>query len=230
MSVLRKVGSSIVKNYERAATKLIDTAVDTVKTTAQLASDLASDVGDGVKSFGRTVKNSASNFNTVTNPIPPKPAYPKGFIGKAKSAKDSFVNNVLVSHNTRQIGPISVSTRGGLIDEVVYHARGARNVAIGAWDFATNGVGEHHVGQLLKRSNNSLLGYKTTRLGTGLAFAGAVVAGTPSAAREFNEARQGQFAGTYQMGAVPGLVPQGHAYANNAGATGDLVLALNNNR
>ena len=227
MSVLRKVGSSIAKNYERAATKLIDTAVDTVKTTAQLASDLASDVGDSVKSFGRTVKNSV---NTVTNPIPPKPAYPKGFIGKAKSAKDSFVNNVLVSHNTRQIGPISVSTRGGLIDEAVYHVRGARNAAIGAWDFATNGVGEHHVGQLLKRSNNSLLGYKTTKLGTGLAFAGAAVAGTPSAAREFNETRQGQFAGTYQMGAVPGLVPQGHAYANNAGATGDLVLALNNNR
>lgn len=219
MSVLRKVGTAFLDGYEKAVDKIADSIIDT-----------ASNASKNVKSAGNAVKKVANNLNTVTNPIPPKPAYPKGFIGKAQSAKDSFVNNVLVSHNTRQIGPISVSTRGGLIDEVVYHARGARNVAIGAWDFATNGVGEHHIGQLLKRSNNSLLGYKTTKLGTGLAFAGAMVAGTPSAAREFNEARQGQFAGTYQMGTVPGLVPQGHAYANNAGATGDLVLALNNNR
>lgn len=219
MSVLRKVGTAFLDGYEKAVDKIADSIIDT-----------ASNASKNVKSAGNAVKKVAGNLNTVTNPIPPKPAYPKGFIGKAKSAKDSFVNNVLVSHNTRQIGPISVSTRGGLIDEAVYHVRGARNVAIGAWDFATNGIGEHHVGQLLKRSNNSLLGYKTTGLGTGLAFAGAIAAGTPSAAREFNEARQGQFAGTYQMGAVPGLTPQGHAYANNAGATGDLVLALNNNR
>ena len=230
MGILRKVGSSIAKNYERAATKLFDTAVDTVKTTAQLASDLASDIGDSAKNVRRAVESSATKFNTVTNPIPPKSASTKGFVNKAKNARDSFVNNVVLAHNTRQIGPVSISTRGGLMDEAIYHARAVQNIGIGAWDFATNGIGERHYGQLLKRSNNSLLGYKTTKLGTAVAMGTAFVAGTPSAVKEYNTSRQGEFAGVYQMGAIPGLVPQGHAYANNAGATGDLVLALNNNR
>ena len=230
MGILRKVGSSIAKNYERAATKIVDTAVDAARTTGQLVSDLASDIGDSAKNVKRAVKSSATNFNTVKNPIPPKPASTKGFVNKARNARDSFVNNVVLAHNTREIGPISISTRGGLMDEAIYHTRAAQSLGIGAWDFATNGIGEKHYGQLLKRSNNSLVGYKTTGLGTTLAMGAAFAAGTPSAVKEYNESRQGQFAGTYQMGAIPGLVPQGHAYANNAGATGDLVLALNNNR
>lgn len=230
MGILRKIGSSIAKNYERAATKIIDTGVDAVKATAQVASDMASDIGESARNVGRTVKASATKFNTVKNPMPPKPASTKGFVNKARNAKDSFVNNVVLSHNTREIGPISISTRGGLMDEAIYHARAVQSLGIGAWDFATNGIGERHYGQLLKRSNNSLLGYKTTGLGTAVAMGTAFAAGTPSAVKEYNEIRQGQFAGVYQMGAVPGLVPQGHAYANNAGATGDLVLALNNNR
>ena len=39
MGILRKIGSSIAKNYERAATKIIDTGVDAVKATAQVAFD-----------------------------------------------------------------------------------------------------------------------------------------------------------------------------------------------
>lgn len=230
MGILRKIGSSIAKNYERAATKIIDTGVDAVKATAQVASDMASDIGESARNVGRTVKSSATKFNTVKNPIPPKPASTKGFVNKARNARDSFVNNVVLPHNTRQIGPVSISTRGGLMDEAIYHARAVQSLGIGAWDFATNGIGEKHYGQLLRRSNNSLLGYKTTKFGTTVAMGAAFVAGTPSAVKEYNTARQGQYAGVYQMGAIPGLVPQGHAYANNAGATGDLVLALNNNR
>lgn len=230
MGILRKVGSSIAKNYERAATKIVDTAVDAARTTGQLVSDLASDIGDSAKNVRRAVESSATKFNTVKNPIPPKPASTKGFVNKAKNARDSFVNNVVLAHNTREIGPISISTRGGLMDEAIYHARAVQSLGIGAWDFATNGIGERHYGQLLKRSNNSLLGYKTTKFGTTVAMGAAFVAGTPSAVKEYNTSRQGEFAGVYQMGAIPGLVPQGHAYANNAGATGDLVLALNNNR
>lgn len=231
MSMLRKVGTAFFDGFEKAATKIVDTTIDAAKATGQLVSDLATDIGDSARTFGRTAKNSASNFkNNVSNPMPPKPASTKGIKAKANAAKNSFVDNVLLSHNTRQLGPVSISTRGGLVDELAFHARAVQDVAVGAWDFATNGIGERHFGQLLKRSNDSLLGYKTTGLGTTLAMGTAFAMGVPSAVEEYNTIRQGQFAGTYQMGAIPGLVPQGHAYANNAGATGDLVLALNNNR
>lgn len=149
---------------------------------------------------------------------------------KKEVAKKIFVDNLLLNNEYKKIGPVKVATKGGLMDELVFHSRGVQDVTAGAIHAAKNGVGKHHIGQLLKRSDNSLLGYETTKLGTAVIMGGAMLSGVPGAAKEFNETRQGQFAGVYQMGAIPGLVPQGHAYQNNAGATGDLVFALNNNR
>lgn len=156
----------------------------------------------------------------------------KGISNNSKKIRTAFVDNVLVGGDYKEIagGRFKWSNKGSIMDEAAFHVRGAQNAAIGAWEFATNGIGEKHYGQLLKRTDNSFIGYKATGLGKGLAFGAAVASGVPAAARTYNEERRGQYAGVYQMGAIPGLVPQGHAYANNAGATGDLVLALNNNR
>lgn len=56
--------------------------------------------------------------------------------------------------------------------------------------------------------------------------AGAVIAGTPAAAKSYAQNRQGQ---NYDNQAVTSA-PRLPAYQQNAGATGDLVFALNNLR
>lgn len=202
-SIARKIGSSVAKLGRKG-----------VNTASTVASNVSQ---NGVKN---TVKSGANAVSTSA----------KGIGNKIKNVKNGFVDNVLLANDSKRVGPLNVSTRGGAINELALHLRAAQDMAIGTWNFATNGIGEHHIGQLLRRSNDSLIGYKTTGLGTAVAMTGAFAMGVPSAVEEYNTSRQGQFAGTYQMGAIPGLVPQGHAYANNAGATGDLVFALNNNR
>ena len=69
-------------------------------------------------------------------------------------------------------------------------------------------------------------GIKATGLGTTLAVGGSLIGGTPQAVEQWNRNRQGT-----NMDSEPvSLAPRTPAYANNGGATGDLVFALNNLR
>ncbi len=69
-------------------------------------------------------------------------------------------------------------------------------------------------------------GIKATGLGTTLAVGGSLASGVPDAAKKWNESRKG----TNQDQQVTSIAPSIPAYANNGGATGDLVFALNNLR
>lgn len=85
---------------------------------------------------------------------------------------------------------------------------------------------------VLKRSDESLLGVKANWKGHALAIPAALAIGTPAAAREYLNMRKGQNDGQlYTNAPVNTYGPtMGHSYANNAGATGDLVFALHNQR
>lgn len=75
-----------------------------------------------------------------------------------------------------------------------------------------------------KRSSN-LLGRKLNAAGKGLVVGSALFAGAKEAFNDFNTNRMGQ-----RDGMITRATPRTPSYANNAGATGDLVFAMNKNR
>lgn len=85
---------------------------------------------------------------------------------------------------------------------------------------------------LLKRSDKSLLGVKATWKGMALAVPGALALGSPKAVKTFMDQRKGTNNGYLYTNTPMNTYGQamGNSYANNAGATGDLVFALHNQR
>lgn len=81
---------------------------------------------------------------------------------------------------------------------------------------------------LLETGGDNLLpfGVKATGLGVAAAAGFQIASGTPQAVKEWNKDRMG----TNVDPQPHGVAPQVPAYAQNGGATGDLVFALNNLR
>lgn len=84
----------------------------------------------------------------------------------------------------------------------------------------------------LQPSDKSLLGYKLNKIGKGLVVGGALMAGVKDAGTAFNNSRIGTNDGVVYNNSLQangqGNTWQSmqHGYLNNAGATGDLGLAL----
>ena len=89
---------------------------------------------------------------------------------------------------------------------------------------AGNLLYKHAIKPDLKNESN-LLGHKTTALGTGLIMGSAFIKGTQEAFQDFNRNRMGT-----SDGQITRATPRTPSYADNAGATGDLVFAMNRNR
>lgn len=81
---------------------------------------------------------------------------------------------------------------------------------------------------LVQSGGDNLLpmGLKATKFGVGLAATAQLAAGTPQAVKQWNDNRMGTNFDNQPTTSAP-RVP---SYANNGGATGDLVFALNNLR
>lgn len=94
---------------------------------------------------------------------------------------------------------------------------------IGKYASAAAGLGN----KLIKPTNNpnNMLGHKMTGLGAGLVVGSALLSGTQEAFNSFNRNRMGQ-----SDGQITRATPRTPSYAQNAGATGDLVFAMNRNR
>lgn len=88
-------------------------------------------------------------------------------------------------------------------------------------------MGTIHTGLVKTGSDNFMpFGLKATGLGTTLAIGSAALSGGPEAIKTLNRNRQGTNFDSQPVS----VAPQTPAYANNGGATGDLVFALNNLR
>lgn len=83
-----------------------------------------------------------------------------------------------------------------------------------------------NLGQLIKKDSDSLIGYKATKRGALVAGGIMMASGVPGAGEQFIKNRQGT---NFDQQATTSA-PRVPAYANNGGATGDLVFALNNLR
>ena len=95
--------------------------------------------------------------------------------------------------------------------------------AIGKYGSTIAGIGRKLVTEDLRDSN--VLKHKATKLGAGLIVGASVIGGMRGAFDELNTKRMGQMDTRVQR-----ATPQIPAYDQNAGATGDLVFAMNANR
>lgn len=80
--------------------------------------------------------------------------------------------------------------------------------------------------QLIKKDSDSLIGWKANKRGALVAGGLMLASGVPGAGEQFIKNRQGT---NFDQQATTSA-PRVPAYANNGGATGDLVFALNNLR
>jgi hypothetical protein len=110
---------------------------------------------------------------------------------------------------------VQFSGKFGLMDELTAHTRAAGN------------IGARVGGAMFKKSETSMLGFEATGFGKAALLGGAAISGVPSAASEWNKSRQGMSDGQAVGHAPTPYIP---AYAQNSGATGDLVFALNDLR
>lgn len=153
-------------------------------------------------------------------------------IGKASRtflSDDSSYEILKLKNKETNIG---LSKKPLIMDEL--NRRGKQFVNNGAVIFDTisrdyNVVDGHKVKnplQLIRKDEESLVGYKATKRGVLLAATGMTIMGTPDAAKQFIDDRKG----INPDGQVSTSAPRVPAYAQNGGATGDLVFALNNLR
>lgn len=135
-----------------------------------------------------------------------------------KNGTKKMVRNTLTDDSSYKAitksGRIQASLKSNTMDAMRDELRNAGNVAA-------------YVGsKTLKANDNALFGVSANKLGVGLALTGAAVSGVPEAGKQFVQGRQGTNADQMPVTSTP----RTPAYAQNGGATGDLVFALNNLR
>ena len=140
----------------------------------------------------------------------------------------------VASKKFRNVG-LDVSNRPLILDELNSRVKSVGDKGAAIFDAISkdtrkipfaNGKEMPNWSQLIKRSDDSALGWRVNKRGMLVASAGAMVAGAPSAGKQFVDNRRG----TNYDQQVTSVAPRVPAYAQNGGATGDLVFALNNLR
>ena len=97
--------------------------------------------------------------------------------------------------------------------------------------FNTNKYTGRRIAQILKDSDESILfGKKATKFGTSIIVGAGAIVGTKDAVQDRLRKQQGQYTGTSGNAPVNTYAYQGASYADNAGATGDLVLSMHRQR
>ena len=149
----------------------------------------------------------------------------KGTVKKVASNAGKFSAHLAsdVETNIRGVNNITGILTNG------YEAKGfnaARNKLLN-----TNKYTGRRIGQILKDSDESvLLGKRATKFGVGVIAVGGAVMSTKDAVADKIHAQQGRVVGSAGNAPVNNYAYQGASYADNAGATGDLVLSMHRQR
>ena len=97
--------------------------------------------------------------------------------------------------------------------------------------FNTNKYTGRRIAQVLKDSDESvLLGKRATKFGVAIIATGGAIMSTKDAVVDRLHAQQGRVVGSAGNAPVNNYAYQGASYADNAGATGDLVLSMHRQR
>ena len=199
-------------------------------------------VADNMPKVNRTIIKGSE----ITAPIVGK-GVEKGIKGTVKVANKAL--GKFAEFSTSEM-PIKMASRAGKFSaqaarDIEYTARGVNNI-LGTVTSGkeikslnkglnkmldTNRFDGHRYFQLLKDSEDSiLLGKRATKLGAGVILTGGAIMGTKDAVSERLQAQRGTVVGSAGNAPVNNYAYQGASYADNAGATGDLVLNMHRQR
>ena len=163
------------------------------------------------------------------------------FLGKVAEEKETGNFKKKVMRNANRVGRIG----GHLVKDLEDTAIGIDNILGTATNgfeakrfnearnkiFKTNKYTGRRIGQLLKDSDESIIfGKKATKLGTTLIVGAGAIVGTKDAIEDRVRKQQGRYTGTSGNAPTNTYTYQGASYADNAGATGDLVLSMHRQR
>ena len=218
--------SSLVKGASRLGTGALKMGVEGAAGVANKTIDTAKKIAPRLKNIDG--KKISDNIGKATH---------KTFVGldgdyknMGKAFNDSVVGkatskvvgkDVVQDSATLMLGPKNRRTRHVVTNESfgLADALGDR-----AKSYVDGAVGM--ISPLIKHSDDTLIGLKAKKRGTALFIGASLVAGTPDAVKKANQNRQG----TNFDPSPTSIAPKTPSYANNGGATGDLVFALNNLR
>lgn len=185
----------------------------------RLFSNNKSTIEKGLNKVGKTGasvvgKGSVSGFKTIAKGA-------EKFTGKIAdmAEKGTFQR---MSYNAGKF-------TGNVARDFEYTARGANKLA----GKLTGGIKRNGkvYGALLKDDPESLFfGKRATKLGSALIIGSAGIMGVTDATKNRLREQQGVMTGVAGNAPVNGYAYQGASYADNAGATGDIVLNMHNNR
>ena len=199
---------------------------ESYRRVTDIKSDIGKQIGDEISDLGQSIGNKLGiNRPLVSDGLSDKVKR----IGKKISDVDQKIGNAVGADK------VLFSKKPLILDELNSELKGLGDKAAGIFDYVTRDnftIGgkeifkEHNPFKLLKKDEGSLIGWRATKRGAALAIGGALVAGVPGATKEFIQSRQGTNMDMQPVTPAPSIP----AYANNGGATGDLVFALNNLR
>ena len=185
----------------------------------------------GLKTLGRTggngLKRGAEGGLSFFEKVSTKAVEmgEKGTVKKLASNAGKFTGHLASDVETTFRG---VNNIAGILTNG-YEAKGfnaARNKL-----FNTNKYTGRRIAQVLKDSDESILfGKKATKFGTSIIVGAGAIVGTKDAVQDRLRKQQGQYTGTSGNAPVNTYAYQGASYADNAGATGDLVLSMHRQR
>ena len=171
--------------------------------------------GQKIKDSGQELYDTRAGFRSIADAM----------IGigdstqKTASAVSSFSTKVrkkagkAINETAEKVGKhekgIGFDLKGAIAKDVKLHTSQVLNFA----------------GSLVEETDKNLLGIKLNGRGKIVAAGAALVGGSAQGVRSYNQKSMGA-----RDGQITGHTPTLPAYANNAGATGDLVFALNANR
>lgn len=221
-----KLGTGILKAGVEAGAWTLNKGINGARAAApKLKNVSGKKINDGIgKVVNKTMVGGDGDYKTLGKIVN------NSKIGQA--VNNRVGTNVISDELTPRLGKTRYVASGstfGLADAVTDRMKtvvdAAADVVFGR-DIKINGEKVFNTGLIKSAPDYSILGVKTTALGTTLAIGAGLASGVPEAATTLNKNRQG----TNFDSQPTSLAPQIPAYSNNGGATGDLVFALNNLR
>lgn len=241
--VMGVANSSVVRGASRAGTGILKAGIEgaagvankTIKGAQRMAPKLRNISGKKIsadigKTVNKTMVGIGDDYKTLgkaVNSSKPGKAINNMIGGNIidDDAAIRFRGSIFNDKARPKTTYVSSNKTFGLVDAVTDRAKTYADGAIHVLKGDSWITGKQ---PLIKTGADNFMpfGIKATGLGTTIAVGGSLLSGTPQAVEQWNKGRQGT-----NMDSQPvSLAPKTPAYANNGGATGDLVFALNNLR
>lgn len=220
-----KTTKKVVTGTARGIRKGIYIAAGGAEKGIKAGQTAAEKLSDPVVRNNIKAKVSKGVGNVIKNTIADEDSYKAVKLGRGENSPILKATNAAINKSRRQSIPVVASNKILIGDE--FHRRVKTGLDSAAHILGGDSLLTGRKALITTGGDNLLpLGMKATGMGVAVAGAVSMGLGTPQAVEQWNKSRQGTNYDSQPVTSAP-RVP---AYANNGGATGDLVFALNNLR